>query len=100
VHLAEPESIIRPAQEMKLSDGAGTGKTDNWGLPALEKGVSAREAFGQNCRSSDIWINRNRYYYDLVNRLLHPRRAPKASLISSLRHWHAPGGVSPHQRKG
>jgi SAM-dependent methyltransferase len=58
-------------------------KTDNWGLPALEeRRERTRKHLAKIAGRRDIWINRNKYYYDLLTRLLRFLVEPGKKILS------------------
>jgi 2-polyprenyl-3-methyl-5-hydroxy-6-metoxy-1,4-benzoquinol methylase len=58
-------------------------KTDNWGLPALEeRRERTRKHLAKIASRRDIWINRNKYYYDLLGRLLRFLVEPEKKILS------------------
>src|SRR6266699_7054154 len=58
-------------------------KTENWGLPALEqRRERTRTHLAQIAGRREIWINRNKYYYDLLSRLLRFLVEPEKKVLS------------------
>ena len=58
-------------------------KVENWGLPALEqRRERTRKHLAQIAGRREVWINRNRYYYELVNRLLRFLVQPQKQVLS------------------
>jgi 2-polyprenyl-3-methyl-5-hydroxy-6-metoxy-1,4-benzoquinol methylase len=58
-------------------------QTKTWGLPALEqRRERTRKHLSQIAGRREIWINRNRYYYGLVNRLLRFLIEPQKQVLS------------------
>jgi len=58
-------------------------KTENWGLPALEqRRERTRTHLAQIAGLREIWINRNKYYYDLLSRLLRFLVEPQKKVLS------------------
>jgi hypothetical protein len=58
-------------------------QTQTWGLPALEqRRERMRKHLAQIAGRREIWINRNKYHYDLVNRLLRFLIEPQKQLLS------------------
>lgn len=77
-------------------------KVENWGLPALEqRRERTRKHLAQIAGRREIWINRNRYYYDLVNRLLRFLVEPQKQVLSvRCGTGMLLAAVSPRQAKG
>jgi 2-polyprenyl-3-methyl-5-hydroxy-6-metoxy-1,4-benzoquinol methylase len=77
-------------------------KTDNWGLPALEeRREHTRKHLAQIAARREIWINRNKYYYDLLRRLLRFLVEPEKEVLSVRCGTGALlAAVSPRQAKG
>ena len=60
-----------------------TPKTESWGLPALEqRRERTRKHLAQIAGRREIWINRNKYYYDLLIRLLRFLVEPHKEVLS------------------
>ena len=58
-------------------------KTESWGLPALEqRRERTRKHLAQIAGRREIWINRNKYYYDLLGRLLRFLVEPGKEVLS------------------
>ncbi len=58
-------------------------KTESWGLPALEqRRERTQKHLAQIASRREIWINRNKYYYDLLNRLLRFLVEPQKNVLS------------------
>jgi 2-polyprenyl-3-methyl-5-hydroxy-6-metoxy-1,4-benzoquinol methylase len=58
-------------------------KMKSWGLPALEqRRERTRNHLAQIASRRQIWINRNRYYYELLNRLLRFLVEPQKKVLS------------------
>src|ERR1051325_9829050 len=60
-----------------------TPKTESWGLPALEqRRERTRKHLAQIAGRRVSWINRNKYYYDLLIRLLRFLVEPHKKILS------------------
>jgi len=58
-------------------------KTESWGLAALEqRRERTRKQLAQIAGRREVWINRNRYYYELVRRLLRFLVEPRKKVLS------------------
>jgi SAM-dependent methyltransferase len=58
-------------------------KTASWGLVALEqRRERTREHLAQIAARREVWINRNKYYYDLLGRLLRFLVEPQKKVLS------------------
>ena len=58
-------------------------KTESWGLAALEeRRERTRKHLAQIAGRRESWINRNKYYYDLLSRLLRFLVEPKKKVLS------------------
>src|SRR6266436_2853038 len=58
-------------------------RTESWGLPALEqRRERTRKHLAQIAGRREIWINRNKYYYDLLTRLLRFLVDPQKNVLS------------------
>ncbi len=77
-------------------------KTESWGLPALEqRRERTRNHLAKIASRREIWINRNKYYYDLLSQLLRFLVEPQKKLLSvRCGTGVLLGAVSPRQAKG
>jgi 2-polyprenyl-3-methyl-5-hydroxy-6-metoxy-1,4-benzoquinol methylase len=58
-------------------------KTESWGLAALEqRRERTRKHLAQIAARREVWINRNKYYYDLLSRLLRFLVEPQKKVLS------------------
>ena len=68
--------------------------TESWGPAALEeRRERTRDQLAKIAARRESWINRNKYYYELLNRLFRFLVEPEKKVLSdSLRHRQSPGG--------
>lgn len=72
--------------------------TVTWGPAALEqRRERTREHLIKIAARREDWINRNKYYYELLNRLLRFLVEPQKNPVCSLRHGQSFGGCSTKQ---
>src|SRR5205823_4397868 len=58
-------------------------KTEGWGLDALEqRRERTRKHLAQIAARREVWINRNKYYYELLARLLRFLVEPQKKVLS------------------
>jgi hypothetical protein len=58
-------------------------KTESWGLAALEqRRERTRKQLAQIAARREVWINRNKYYYELLSRLLRFLVEPQKKVLS------------------